>query len=144
MKKAKKAIRCSSLATELESVLILVYILPVLCIEAWAVQLSSITSETKTLRPGLVQGQKTTQGCWYSSGFPPSPHQMIFRSVTQLLPSVVWPLFRSYLRRDPESGLNITSPCVLFSSKRKLSHDIKTVGASGECRDHQNSGIFWG
>lgn len=53
-------------------------------------------------------------------------------------------LFRFYLLRDPESGLNRTSSCVLFFSRRELSHVTATVRASGECRDRQNSGSFWG
>lgn len=63
MKRAKKAILRSFLATELESVLMFVYILQVLCIEAWAVQLSSIATETKTIHPSLVQGKKINQAC---------------------------------------------------------------------------------
>lgn len=48
-------------------------------------------------------------------------------------------LSRFYLLRDPESGLNITSCYILFSSKRKLSHDI--LKSSWEYRDHQKSGF---
>jgi len=60
----QKAVLRSSLATELESVLMLVYILQVLCIEARAVQLSSVAAETKADYPGLVPGKRTNRACW--------------------------------------------------------------------------------
>lgn len=137
MKRAKKALLPGSLATELESVWTFVCVLQLLCIEAGAVQLSSIATETKTVHPRAGKKIKINQACksaarprlvfslpirWYSGQW---------HSYCLQFPDL---LFRFYLPRDPEPGLNITPCNVLFFSKRKLSHDVRTVRASGQRR----------
>lgn len=148
MKRAKKALLRSFLATELESVLMFVYISQVLCIEAWAVRLSRIAAETKTIHPSAAQGRKINQAwscaAWTRLSFFLLPTRWYSGQWHSYCLQYSDLLFRFYLLRDPESGLNRTSSCVLFFSRRELSHVTTTVRASGECRDRQNSGSFWG
>lgn len=58
MKRAKKAVLRSFLATEPESGLTSARTVQVLCIAARAVQLGSVAAETKGTHPALGQGKK--------------------------------------------------------------------------------------
>lgn len=79
MKRAKKAVLRSFLATEPESGLTSARTVRVLCIAARAVQLGSVAAETKGTHPALGRGRKSAQRAHtvHGSSSSSSHHQMM-------------------------------------------------------------------